>query len=80
MKSVINRIDRVKDGVCYVSLDNMRADISQCIKIKLDEIPSWYGIDSDGYSVAYSIEVGVCIYFDTIIGVTRKMVNPRFTE
>lgn len=79
-KALIKSIDSVGNGECRVSLCGMRADLSQCIVIRISDIKSWYGIDKEGYSVSYSIKAGVVIYFDTICTATRRMVNPRFTE
>lgn len=80
MKAVIEKIASVRKGECLVSLRGMRADLSQNIIIKIDEIQKWFSIDADGYSLKHELKEGKTIYFDSIFAATRRMCNPRFEE
>lgn len=75
-KVVIEKVEAVRDGIVYVSLCGMRADLSHCMQIRLSEIPNWSGVDKDGCSVVYSITAGATIYYDRIS--FRELINPRF--
>lgn len=79
-KTVIDKIVSVSPNECHVNLRNMRADLSQNIIIKIDEIQKWFSIDADGYSVKHELKEGKTIYFDSIFAATRRMCNPRFEE
>lgn len=79
MKAVIEKVTSVRKGVCLISFRGMRADLTDCITIKLDDIKNWYGVDSYGYSKAFEIKEGITIYFDSV-SIARRLINPRFEE
>jgi hypothetical protein len=62
----------------YVSLSGMRADLTDCLKIRTSDIKQWYGVDKNGYSIQYELRVGTTIYFDSIFVKTREIENPSF--
>lgn len=80
MKTIIEKITSVRKGECLVTLRGMRADLTDCIRVRLDDIHTWFGVDSAGHSVEYELKAGVTIFFDTIDSRTRSMINPRFTD
>lgn len=83
MKAIIKSLEKVcinSDSYVSVSLDGMRADLSEGIIIYLRDIKNWFGVDEQGYSKRYSIRPGTTIYFDNISAKTRTMINPRFEE
>lgn len=78
-KTVIDKILAVRyGGECIVNLRGMRADLSQAMRIKPSDIPSWFGVDERGYSVQYELAGGVTIYYDEIHTAARRLINPRF--
>lgn len=62
----------------YVSLSGMRADLTDCLKIRTSDIKQWCGVDKNGYSIQYELRVGTTIYFDSIFEKTRDIENPSF--
>jgi hypothetical protein len=76
--SIITGINEVRNNEVLVSLSNMRADLTDCLAIKLSEIKEWFGVDDKGYSIEYSIKVGQKIEFELPCDATRKLTNVRF--
>ena len=80
MKSEIINVESVKfNGKVIVSLSGMRNDLN-CLEIDPNDIKSWFGIDKDGYSVEYRIQVGQWIDFDDVTECTHEVINPRFIQ
>lgn len=78
MKAKIKSINEVQyNGDVLVSLCGMRADLTDCIRIKPQRVANCLIPNNDGSFTTKPIRAGVELEFDSI-NVNRELVNPRF--
>lgn len=51
--------------------------VGRITRIRLQDIPTWFGVDENGYSVSYTVKAGQKIAYDRL-GVFDTLINPKF--